>query len=153
MYADLVQYNGEMNDRWGSKQVLSERVNVVGGRCFPTGNKHPLSLEHWMMMLCLINEPVRCLCTVVPRRHWGRTPMPPQISPATHCKFSWINTQASPFRMFMASSRNLNCMLESWFHSLPSSFLFSFIPTSSHFLFLTLQLFGGIFPLFLSCSI
>lgn len=60
---------------------------------------------------------------------------------------------ASPIRMFMASSHNLNRMSESWFHLLPSSFLFAFIPTSSYSFFLTLQLFSGEYFLCFSHSL
>ena len=131
-------------------------LNVIGKRCFPTGNKHPLSLD-WdsVMMLCLINGPVRCCTSVAPRCQRCRALMPPQIPPAAHCQFSWNGTQASPFRMFMDWSHNLNCMSESWFHSLPSSFLFLF---HSNFLSLSLPapaaVWGNIsFVSFILCSV
>lgn len=47
----------------------------------------------WVMMLCLINEPVCYLRPVAPRCQQCWTLMPLWIPLVTHCQFSWINTQ------------------------------------------------------------
>lgn len=84
------------NGRWESKQVLLERVNVVCA----TGNKLPSSL--WVLdggsvvTICLLNEPVCRLPTVVLRCQWCRMRIPLQIPLATHCQFSWIYTRLLP---------------------------------------------------------
>lgn len=136
---------------------MFERVNAVCARCVPTGKTNVPALYSaglrqrdevvFSKLTCALF--VHC-CTMLPvvqhayaTSNTSRHTLPVSLDQHT----------ASPIRMFMASSHNLNRMSESWFHSLPSSFLFSFIPTSSYSLFLTLQLFCGIFPLFLSFSI
>lgn len=58
--------------------------------------------------------------------------MPLQIPPVNTLPAFLNQHKASPMRMFMASRHNLNRMSVSWFHSLLSPFLSSFIPTSSY---------------------